>query len=186
VIVTVTLNAAMARTITVPNFQRGRRHRASAAFPLAGGKGINVARALKTLGAPVVATGLAGGQTGLRIVERLTGDAILNDFVRIEGESRTTTAVVDPTSNTHTEINEWGPEVRPEELEMLLDKLAYLAQGAELVVFAGCCRAARPTTSTRTRSTSWPAVRSRGARLRRRAPRYGADAEPLPRVAEPA
>jgi 1-phosphofructokinase family hexose kinase len=137
VIVTVTLNAAMARTITVPNFQRGRRHRASAAFPLAGGKGINVARALKTLGAPVVATGLAGGQPGLRIVERLTGEAILNDFVRIEGESRTTTAVVDPTSNTHTEINEWGPEVRPEELEMLLDKLAYLAQGAELVVFAG-------------------------------------------------
>ena len=58
-IVTVTLNAAFARTITVPNFQRGQRHRASAALPLAGGKGINVARALKTLGVPVVATGLA-------------------------------------------------------------------------------------------------------------------------------
>ena len=67
-IVTVTLNAAFARTITVPNFQRGQRHRASAGLPLAGGKGINVARALKTLGVPVVATGLAGGQAGLRIV----------------------------------------------------------------------------------------------------------------------
>jgi 1-phosphofructokinase family hexose kinase len=136
-IVTVTLNAAFARTITVPNFQRGQRHRARAGLPLAGGKGLNVARALKLLGVPVVATGLAGGQAGMRIVERLTGEAILNDFVRIEGESRTTTAVVDPTSNTYTEINEWGPEVRPEELDMLREKLDYLSQGAEMVVFAG-------------------------------------------------
>jgi 1-phosphofructokinase family hexose kinase len=137
VIVTVTLNAAFDRTITVPNFQRGQRHRASNGLPQAGGKGINVARALKLLGVPVVATGLAGGQAGLRIVERLTAEAILNDFVRIEGESRTSTAVVDPASNTYTEINEWGPVVRPEELEMLREKIAYLSQGAELVVLAG-------------------------------------------------
>ncbi len=136
-IVTVTLNAAFARTITVPNFQRGQRHRASAGLPLAGGKGINVARALKALGVPVVATGLAGGQSGLRIVERLTGEAILNDFVRIEAESRTTTAVVDPTNQSYTEINEWGPTVNPEELELFDGKLRYLSQGASLVVFAG-------------------------------------------------
>jgi 1-phosphofructokinase/tagatose 6-phosphate kinase len=137
VIVTVTLNAAFDRTITVPNFQRGQRHRAPNGLPQAGGKGINVARALKLLGVPVVATGLAGGQSGLRIVERLTGEAILNDFVRIEGESRTSTAVVDPATDTYTEINEWGPVVRPEELETLREKIAYLSQGAELVVLAG-------------------------------------------------
>jgi 1-phosphofructokinase family hexose kinase len=136
-IVTVTLNAAIDRTLTVPNFQRGQRHRASAGVSLAGGKGINVARALKTLGVPVVATGLVGGATGGRIVEQLTGEAILNDFVHIEGESRTSTAVVDPTGGTYTEINEWGPSVRDEELEMLVEKLHYLSQGAELVVFAG-------------------------------------------------
>jgi 1-phosphofructokinase/tagatose 6-phosphate kinase len=136
-IVTVTLNAAIDRTLTVPNFQRGQRHRASAGVTLAGGKGINVARALKLLGVPVVATGLVGGRTGTRIVEELTNEAILNDFVHIEGESRTSTAVVDPTGGTYTEINEWGPVVRSEELEMLLEKLRYLTQGAELVVFAG-------------------------------------------------
>ena len=99
-IVTVTLNAAIDRTLTVPNFQRGQRHRASAGVTMAGGKGINVARTLKSLGVPVVATGLVGGTTGTRIVEELTTEAILNDFVRIEGESRTSTAVVDPTGGT--------------------------------------------------------------------------------------
>src|SRR5947208_4703515 len=113
------MNAAIDRTLTVPNFQRGQRHRASQGLTLAGGKGINVARALKRLGAPAVATGLAGGGTGTRIVEELTGEAILNDFVRIAGESRTSTAVVDPTGSTYTEINEWGPHVEPEELELL-------------------------------------------------------------------
>jgi 1-phosphofructokinase/tagatose 6-phosphate kinase len=136
-IVTVTLNAALDRTLTVPNFQRGQRHRASQGLTLAGGKGINIARALKLLGVPVIATGLAGGRTGTRVVEELTGEAILNDFVRIEDESRTSTAVVDPTAPTYTEINEWGPAVRPEELEMLLEKLTYLGRGADAVVFAG-------------------------------------------------
>ena len=82
-IVTVTLNAAVDRTLTVPNFQLGQRHRASQGLTLAGGKGINVARALKRLDVPVVATGLAGGRTGMRIIEELTSEAILNDFVRI-------------------------------------------------------------------------------------------------------
>jgi 1-phosphofructokinase/tagatose 6-phosphate kinase len=137
VIVTVTLNAAIDRTLTVPNFQRGQRHRASAGLTLAGGKGINVARALKTLGVPVVATGLVGGSTGTRIIQALADEAILNDFVHIEGESRTSTAVIDPAGGTYTEIYEWGPAVRPQELEVLLDKLHYLTQGAQLVVFAG-------------------------------------------------
>ena len=136
-IVTVTLNAAIDRTLTVPNFQLGHRHRASQGLTLAGGKGINVARALKRLDMPVVATGLAGGRTGTRIVEELTSEAVLNDFVRIADESRTSTAVVDPTSATYTEINEWGPHVEPEELAMLLDKISYLARGADMVVFAG-------------------------------------------------
>jgi 1-phosphofructokinase family hexose kinase len=137
VIITVTLNAAIDRTLAVPNFQRGQRHRASQGLTLAGGKGINVARALKKLDVPVVATGLAGGRTGTRIVEELTSEAILNDFVRIAEESRTSTAVVDPTAASYTEINEWGPHVEAEELEHLRDKLRYLSSGADFVVFAG-------------------------------------------------
>ena len=136
-IVTVTLNAAVDRTLTVPNFQFGHRHRASHSLTSAGGKGINGARALKRLETPVVASGLAGGRTGDRIVEELALEGILNDFVRISDESRTSIAVVDPTAGSLTEIYEWGPAVRPEELEILLDKLHYLSRVASFVVFSG-------------------------------------------------
>jgi 1-phosphofructokinase/tagatose 6-phosphate kinase len=145
VIVTVTVNAALDRTLTVPVFQLGYRHRSSEVLTLAGGKGINVARALKILEAPVVATGLAGGRTGTRIIEELTSEAILNDFVRIANESRTSTAVVDPTSGTYTEINEWGPEVTKAELETLMEKLHYLVRGADFVVLAGSLPRKVPT-----------------------------------------
>ncbi len=144
-IVTVTVNAALDRTLTVPVFQIGYRHRSSEVLTLAGGKGINIARALKLLDVPVVATGLAGGRTGTRIVEELTSEAILNDFVRIAGESRTSTAVVDPTSGAYTEINEWGPEVTAAELETLMEKLHYLSRGADFVVLAGSLPRKVPT-----------------------------------------
>jgi 1-phosphofructokinase family hexose kinase len=136
-IITVTLNAAIDKTLEVPNFRLGRRHRSVEQTTMAGGKGVNVARALKRLGQPVIATGLAGGPTGTRIVEQLTEESILNDFVRIREESRSNTAVTDPTTGEQTEINERGPAVSAQEVELFCDKLLYLARGAQICVFAG-------------------------------------------------
>src|SRR5919112_2035273 len=84
-IITVTLNAAIDKTLAVPNFRLGRRHRTVEQTTMPGGKGVNVARVLKTLGQPVIATGLAGGPTGTRIVEQLTQLSVLSDFARIRG-----------------------------------------------------------------------------------------------------
>jgi 1-phosphofructokinase/tagatose 6-phosphate kinase len=136
-IITVTLNAAIDKSLSVPNFRLGRRHRTVEQTTMPGGKGVNVARTLKTLGQPVIATGFAGGATGTRIVEQLTQESILNDFVRIRDESRTNTAVLDPTNGEQTEINERGPEVTESEVELFRDKLLYLARGAAIVIFAG-------------------------------------------------
>jgi 1-phosphofructokinase family hexose kinase len=136
-IITVTLNAAIDKSLSVPNFRLGRRHRTVEQRTMAGGKGVNIARALKALGQPVIATGLAGGATGTQIVERLTEESILNDFVRIREESRTNTSVLDPTTGQQTEINERGPSVSEREVELFREKLLYLARGAAIVVFAG-------------------------------------------------
>jgi 1-phosphofructokinase family hexose kinase len=136
-IITVTLNPALDKTLQVPNFTPGRRHRTVDQVAMPGGKGVNVARAIKRLGQPVIATGIAGGATGTRIVEALNDEAILNAFVRIREESRTNTAVLDPTTGLQTEINERGPAVSPQELELFHEKLLYLAKGASMCVFAG-------------------------------------------------
>jgi 1-phosphofructokinase/tagatose 6-phosphate kinase len=136
-IVTVTLNTAIDKTLSVPNFRLGRRHRTVEQTTMPGGKGVNVARVLRTLGAPVIATGFAGGATGTRVVDQLAQLSVLSDFVRIREESRTNTAVIDPTTGEQTEINERGPKVAEREVEQLVDKLLYLAKGASMCVFAG-------------------------------------------------
>jgi 1-phosphofructokinase/tagatose 6-phosphate kinase len=136
-ILTVTLNAAIDRTVAVPNFRLGHRHRAVESRTVAGGKGINVARALKLLGRPVIATGFAGGPTGNRLLEQLREEAVLTDFTWIAAETRINLAVIDPTSGDQTEIAERGPAVSPEEVEGFVDRLRYLADGATLCVLAG-------------------------------------------------
>jgi 1-phosphofructokinase family hexose kinase len=136
-ILTVTLNAAIDRTVAVPNFRLGHRHRAVESRTVAGGKGINVARALRLLGRPVIATGFAGGPTGTRVMEELRREAILTDFTWIAGETRINLAVIDPTSNEQTEINERGPAVSAEEVERFVERLRYLARGAKICVLAG-------------------------------------------------
>jgi len=136
-ILTVTLNTALDKTLAVPSFRLGRRHRTVEQTTMPGGKGVNVARVLKALGAPVIATGLAGGATGTRLLDQLTQFSVLSDFVRIREESRTNTAVIDPTTGEQTEINERGPAVSEQEIDLFVDKLLYLARGASMCVFAG-------------------------------------------------
>jgi 1-phosphofructokinase/tagatose 6-phosphate kinase len=137
VILTVTLNAAIDRTVAVPNFRLGHRHRAVESRTVAGGKGINVARALNLLGRPVIATGFVGGPTGRRVLEQLHEESVLTDFIRIAAETRINLAVIDPTSGEQTEINERGPAVSPEEVHKLFERIGYLAGGAKLCVLAG-------------------------------------------------
>ena len=148
-IITVTLNAALDKTLEVPNFTPGRRHRTVDQTTMPGGKGVNVARALKRLGQPVIATGFAGGATGTRIVQALNDEAILNGFTPIREESRTNTAVLDPTTNEHTEINERGPVDLPPGARAVPRQAAVSRQGRQHVrVRRAACPAASTTTCT--------------------------------------
>ena len=136
-IISVTMNAAIDRTVTVPNFRLGHRHRSVETRTVPGGKGINVARALGLLGRPVIATGLVGGGNGDRVLRQLGEEGLLTDFTRISEETRFNLALIDPTTGEQTEVNERGPRVSPGELDAFIERLDYLAGGARLCVLAG-------------------------------------------------
>jgi orotidine-5'-phosphate decarboxylase len=176
-IITVTLNAAIDKSLSVPSFRLGQRHRTVERRALAGGKGVNVARMLKTLGQPVIATGFQGGPTGTQIVAQLGEESILHDFVRIREESRTNTSVLDPTTGEQTEINEQGPRGRarrgravPREAavpgarrgDRRVRRLAAARPGARLLRAAGAraAQARRDDRGRHRRRRAAPAVRA--------------------------
>ena len=53
-IITVTLNTAIDKTLSVPNFRLGRRHRTVEQTTMPGGKGVNVARVARALHARIM------------------------------------------------------------------------------------------------------------------------------------
>lgn len=134
---TVALNAAVDTTYLLDGFAIGAIHTAAAVSRVAGGKANNVARVLRMLGAPVVATGFAGGHAGGFIRAHLEAQGIAADFEPIPGESRTCLALVDRTGRTLTEVREPGPAVPPEAQASFLDRFRRLVRGARAVVISG-------------------------------------------------
>ncbi|WP_379130023.1 1-phosphofructokinase family hexose kinase [Paenibacillus sp. sgz500958] len=137
-ITTVTLNAAIDKIYTVPRFRTDGVFRIAEALTLPGGKGINAARVLNILGAPVTACGFAGGYTGARLLAGLEEEGIAADFVKAAfGETRLALTVLDPDCETQTELIEAGPLIRGEELQSLRSKLEMLASRSEWVLLSG-------------------------------------------------
>ncbi len=136
-ILTVTLNAAVDKTYTVPGFALDRVHRPTETRVTAGGKGINVARVYRTLGSPATAAGFLGGQTGQQIGRMLAAEGIAAAFVPVSDESRVCIAVKDPIAGTLTELNENGPRVTSLECATLLVRLRELLPGCAAVVLSG-------------------------------------------------
>ena len=120
------LNAAIDKTILLDEFDLDKIHRSDEVVALAGGKGCNVARALKKLGKDPVVSGWVGGFAGKFIEQELNRENIGTDFVFTDLESRTCTSIIDRTKDTLTEIYEKGepvPEEKIEELEALLQNI---------------------------------------------------------------
>jgi len=143
VILTVTLNAAVDTTLTLHGaLAVGLSQTAARVLRLPGGKGMNVARVLQTLGLPVRATGLSGGPAAQIISDGLAAEGIAADFLPISGASRTNVALVDGAGGAGgdprvTEINEPGPSVTPMEGERFLARLADMLPGAQALTLCG-------------------------------------------------
>lgn len=135
-IVTVTMNPAIDRTIDIGTFVHGGLNRIKRTCMDAGGKGINVSKTIHHLGGETVATGFVAGNAGETIQRVLADYGIPADFVSVSGETRTNTKVVEE-GGVVTELNEPGPKVTQEKLEELITKLEGYAAPGTLVVLSG-------------------------------------------------
>lgn len=137
-VLAVTLNAAVDKTLMVTNFTVGQSFTAEGLQAVPGGKGINVARVLTSLGVHHVRVlGFAGGPTGEAIRGGLTAEGLSFSLTTIDADSRTCWAVVDPLRHTATEVNEAGPVIRPAELADFMTTYRLLVRGAGLVAISG-------------------------------------------------
>ncbi len=136
-IATVTLNPAVDKSVTVRGFEIGKTNRVEVDRVDAGGKGINVAKVLKRLGAAVCALGLEAGSNGRFILDALNAEGIPADFTHIPGETRVNLKIHDPILGTETELNEPGFRVVAGHLEELRGKIAAHAPHCDLMVFSG-------------------------------------------------
>jgi 1-phosphofructokinase family hexose kinase len=137
VIVTVTPNPVLDRTLTVPHMAIDEVLRATSTRLDWGGKGFNVARALAAWGMESVAMAFAGGATGQMLERGLHDLAIATDFIPVAGETRTNVVVVDQASGHHIKVNEAGPVVQPGEWERLLARAWQRVQPGDTWVLAG-------------------------------------------------
>ena len=136
-IVTVTLTPALDKTVILPGFRVDRVNRIQSVRLDPGGKGINVSKALRSLGTDSLATGILGGSAGDWIESRLRELGIPSDFVRVEQETRTNLKVVDPEARTNTDINEPGPPAEAGVIEAVYRKAEEAAAPGGIVVLAG-------------------------------------------------
>ena len=157
-IVTVTLSPALDKTVILPGFQVGEVNRVESLRLDAGGKGINVSKALRVLGTPSLATGILGGGTGRLIEDSLRGLGVACDFVHVAQDTRTNLKVVDPLLHTNTDINEPGAPADADTLEAVYQKAqAAAAEPGSIVVLAGKAPADAPDTLFAQWITRWKA-----------------------------
>lgn len=136
-VITVTLNPAMDKTLSIDNFSLGNVNRVSKIRYDIGGKGINVSKVLKNFDIDSNCTGFLGGIWKETFNSELNKRGISNKFVKINDDTRTNTKIVDYLNETYTDINEAGPNISKGEMNQFLENFKELCKQGDIVVISG-------------------------------------------------
>ncbi|GAA5066356.1 1-phosphofructokinase [Thermocatellispora tengchongensis] len=135
-ILTVTLNPSLDRTIEIGALTRGAVIRAGAAHLDPGGKGVNVSRALLANQITSCAVIPYGGDEGRRLIGLLSAEGLDMITVPVSGPTRSNITLAEP-DGTVTKINEPGTALSPAELDTVADAVLGAAHSADWVVASG-------------------------------------------------
>ena len=136
-IICVTPNAALDRTLVVPDFAVGHISRIRQGIAVPGGKGLNVARAIRILGGEPLAMGLLGGHTGRTVAALAAEEGYRAEWTWHQGETRTCTIIAPPDGRS-TVINESG-QIQAADWARLVDDICRVTEReqASMVCFCG-------------------------------------------------
>lgn len=131
------LNPAIDKRLHLSRLRPGEVHRATRTEATAGGKGLNVARVARALGAPVLAAGFAGGSNGGWLRARLEEAGIGQHWIAIGGETRICLNLIDDSDGSSTEVLEPGPAIAEAEAEAFADAWAGLCAPGRWMTLSG-------------------------------------------------
>lgn len=163
-IITVTPNPCIDKTLSVERFEVDKTNRATLLATEVAGKGINVAAALCTLGEDVLCTGFDFAEESPSFLEKqLTARGIAHRFLRVSGDLRCCTKIFDESRRATVEVNERGCAVTAAQADALIAHIVDLAQRASFIVLSGSLPKGLPkafyATCVRTLRQAAPACR---------------------------
>ena len=128
-ILCITPNPAIDRTLIVPSLTLGHVHRAQQVIVAAGGKGLNVARAIRTIGGQAFCMGFAGGHSGRLLSDLAKSEGLNSAWTWTDSETRTCTILVSQNGEA-TEIDEPGmPVSKTDWMQLRGDIKKYISPG---------------------------------------------------------
>src|SRR5205823_302469 len=137
------------------------------AVDLAGGKGVNVARALAGLGEPALALLPLGGPPGAETADLARREGLAPIVVPIAGRTRTALTIREESTGSYWHYLEPGPEWDPADSERLRQAYQTAVERCELVAISGSLPGA-PAEPPRAPDPCWPPGSGRSGRRCRR------------------
>lgn len=136
-VLTVTLNPSLDKTFNLDTFYKGKVNRTDNLRIDAGGKGINVSRALTNFKTANLAMSIIGGESGHHLKKLLLAEGVECDFLEVSGETRTNYKIFDRETGDTTDINEAGITMTDDIMNSFVDKYKKNLLSADYVVLAG-------------------------------------------------
>ncbi len=144
-ILSVTLNPCIDKTIYLDHFKTGAYNRVQRTRADMAGKGLNVSTALHYLGEDTLCMGFNFNGNGAQLDQILDKRGVKHSFTYVDGEIRTNIKLFDLSCQSMTEINESGTSVPPDAVRSLLEKVDAALCNADILVMSGSIPPGVPT-----------------------------------------
>lgn len=136
-IVTVTMNPAIDKTLIFDSIKLGEVNRIKENREDIGGKGINVSKIISFFKEDTLATGIIGKNNSDKVKAFLNEINIKHDFYEVNGNTRTNIKVLETIANKTTDLNEEGLNISDQDILKFENKLFKLCKKANFIVFSG-------------------------------------------------